>query len=101
MTNRKKSRFGYDSKTATLLNIPTGVAGFLASLASSYFAGRLNSRGLFIIVLLLPGILGGALMAFLPSGNQFKGGKLAGIYMTAIFGPSEYPPMYQAHGVQF
>lgn len=40
-------------------------------------------------------------MAFLPSGNQFKGGKLAGIYMTAIFGPSEYTPIYQAQGEQF
>jgi hypothetical protein len=29
-------------------------------------------------------------MAFLPSGNRYKGGKLTGIYLNGIFGPSEH-----------
>jgi hypothetical protein len=82
-------RFGYDSKQSALLNIPTGATGALAALASSWMAGRYNSRGLCVIALLIPGIIGGSLMAFLPASSQFNGGKLAGVYLTAIFGPSK------------
>ena len=62
----------------------------IATIVAGWISGRTNNRGWGIIGLLLPGILGGGLMAFLPSGDKFKGGKLAGIYLTAIFGPSEH-----------
>jgi hypothetical protein len=80
--------FGYNSKQSALLNIPTGVAGALAAMFSGYSAGHFNSRGLVIICLMFPGIIGSSLMAFLPS--HYKIGKIIGIYLTAMFGPSEF-----------
>lgn len=79
--------FGYTSKQSALLNIPSGVVAMIAVLLASWIAGRFNSRGWSLVGLFLPGVLGGGLMAFLPAGN--KGGKLAGIYLANIFGPSE------------
>ncbi|KAI9812175.1 MAG: hypothetical protein M1827_004841 [Pycnora praestabilis] len=55
-------------------------------LLGTYSAARLNQRGLNIIALLIPGIIGGCLMAFLPTEN--KNGKLIGIFMTNCVGAS-------------
>jgi hypothetical protein len=79
--------FGYTSKESALLNVPSGVISMVAVISASWFAGRFNNRSWGIVALLAPGVLGGGLMAFLPASN--KGGKLAGIYLTAIFGPSK------------
>lgn len=78
--------FGYDSKTTALLSIPSGGVSIVAILCSTYLAGRYNQRGIQIITLLIPGILGGALMAFLPESN--KAGKLIGNYLTQTIGAS-------------
>ncbi|RFU34509.1 hypothetical protein B7463_g1801, partial [Scytalidium lignicola] len=78
--------FGYTSKESALLNIPSGAISMIAVMGASWFAGRFNSRGWGIVALLAPGVLGGGLMAFLPRHN--KAGKLAGIYLTSIFGPN-------------
>ena len=83
-------RFGYTSKQSALLNVPSGLIQACAVLLAAWVSGRTNNRGLGIVALLLPGILGGGLMAFLPAGNKFKGGKLAGIYLAGIFGPSTF-----------
>lgn len=48
-------------------------------------------RGIQIVCLLIPGILGGALMAFLPAEN--KAGKLIGNYLTNCIG-SSLPLLY-------
>lgn len=80
--------FGYDSKQSALLNVPSGIIQMMAVMIAAWAAGRGNNRGFAIIGLLLPGILGGGLMAFLPSGAKFKAGKLVGIYLTGIFGPN-------------
>jgi uncharacterized membrane protein YeaQ/YmgE (transglycosylase-associated protein family) len=74
--------FGYNSKQSALLNIPTGAAGAMAALLSSWMAGNFNSRGVCVITLLIPGIIGSSLMAFLPSGSHFNRGKLAGAYFV-------------------
>lgn len=79
--------FGYTSKESALLNIPSGFVAMVSVVASSWFAGRYNNRGWCIVALFTPGVLGGGLMAFLPADNQ--AGKLAGIYLTSIFGPSK------------
>jgi hypothetical protein len=63
--------------------------GMFAAILASSMAGRFNSRGVSEISLLLPGILGGGLMAFLPDADKFRAGKLVGIYLTAVFGPSK------------
>lgn len=76
--------FGYDSKTTALLSIPSGGVSIVAILCSTYLAGRYNQRGIQIVSLLIPGILGGALMAFLPADD--KAGKLIGNYLTQTIG---------------
>lgn len=55
-------------------------------MAGAYFAGKYNMRGIQIIALLVPGILGGGLMAFLPEEDQV--GKLIGNYLTNVIGAS-------------
>jgi hypothetical protein len=69
-----------------------------AVVTTSWISGRTNNRGLSIVGLLIPGILGGGLMAFLPNEKKYKGGKLAEIYLIEFFGPSKYThssPVYQ------
>lgn len=78
--------FGYTSKQAALLNIPSGFIQMLAVIIASIVAGRGNARAFAIVGLLSPGILGGALMAFLPSSLRYKPGKIVGIYLCGIFG---------------
>lgn len=78
--------FGYDSKQTALLSLPSGAVSIIAILISTYLAGRYNQRGIQVIALLVPGILGGALMAFLPDDN--KPGKLIGNYLTNVIGAS-------------
>lgn len=84
--------FGYDSKTTALLSIPSGAVGIVSILISTQLAGRFNQRGLQVIVLLLiGGVLGGSLMAFLPAND--KAGKLIGNYLTNAIGAS-LPSLY-------
>jgi sugar phosphate permease len=83
--------FGYDSKKTALLQIPSGGVAIVAILSATYLAGRYNQRGIQIVALLVPGILGGALMAFLPEND--KAGKLIGNYLTNAIG-STLPLLY-------
>lgn len=76
--------FGYDSKTTALLQIPSGAVSIVAILIATNLAGRYNQRGVNVVTLLIPGILGGCLMAFLPADN--KAGKLIGNYLTNAIG---------------
>lgn len=71
--------FGFNSKEAALLNMPSGVVSILSSLLSTYFIMQGTTRFVAIIILLLPAVCGGALMSFLPKSNQ--AGLLVGIYM--------------------
>jgi MFS family permease len=83
--------FGFDSKTTALLQIPSGVVSVISIVIATYLAGRFDQRGLNIITLLIPGAIGGALMAFLPGHN--KNGKLIGNYLTNCIG-SSLPLLY-------
>lgn len=76
--------FGYNSLNTALLQIPSGGVSIAAILIATYLAGRFNQRGVNVVTLLIPGILGGALMAFLPEDN--KAGKLIGNYLTNAIG---------------
>src|SRR5262249_12899804 len=68
-----------------LLNMPSGVISIFATLMVGYGVRFLpkGHRWAWIVVCCVPGILGGALMSFLPSGktNANKPGLLAGIYL--------------------
>ncbi|ROV93823.1 hypothetical protein VMCG_08817 [Cytospora schulzeri] len=77
--------FGYTSEETALLSVPSGVIACIAILAGTYAAGRYGVRGpIFITYMLLGGVLGGCLMAF--TGDDNKGAKLAGNYLTNIIG---------------
>ncbi|SMR50892.1 unnamed protein product [Zymoseptoria tritici ST99CH_1E4] len=78
--------FGYTSKQTALLSIPSGAISIIAILGSTFLAGRYNQRGIQVCALLIPGILGGCLMAFVPEDN--KAGKLIGNYLTNTIGAS-------------
>jgi MFS family permease len=71
--------FGYDSKTATLLNIPCGAVGIIATVAVAYAVRNGYHRWLAISVACVPAMLGSMLMTFLPANH--KAGMLAGIYL--------------------
>lgn len=71
--------FGYNSKEAALLNIPSGVVSILSTIASTMAISRGYTRWISVVILAVPTIIGGALMSFLPKNNQ--AGSLAGIYM--------------------
>ncbi|KAF2190156.1 MFS general substrate transporter [Zopfia rhizophila CBS 207.26] len=83
--------FGFDSKTTALLQLPSGAISIISILIATYLAGRFDQRGLNVTALLLLGILGGALMAFLPAHS--KTGKLIGNYLTNCIGAS-LPRLY-------
>lgn len=76
--------FGYNSRQTALLQIPSGGVSIVSILIATYLAGRYNQRGINVITLLIPGIIGAALMAFLPADN--KAGKLIGNYLTNAIG---------------
>ncbi|KAL6703743.1 hypothetical protein ACN47E_009124 [Coniothyrium glycines] len=78
--------FGFNSKTTALLQLPSGAVSIISILTATFLAGRFDQRGLNVVTLLIPGMIGGALMAFLPANN--KVGKLLGNYLTNCIGAS-------------
>jgi hypothetical protein len=72
---------------SALLSIPGGFVNIVSILLATYVAGRTNTRALNIICLIIPAIIGGALMAFLPS-SASPAGPLIGNYMTNAIGAS-------------
>ncbi|CAA9961741.1 hypothetical protein PTMSG1_05118 [Pyrenophora teres f. maculata] len=83
--------FGFNSKTTALLQLPSGCVSIISILIATYLAGRFDQRGLNVVFLLIPGALGGCLMAFLP--DDAKAGKLIGNYLTNCIG-SSLPLLY-------
>lgn len=90
--------FGYTSKQTALLSIPAGAISVVSILLATNAAGRYNQRAVNIVCLLIPGIIGAALMAFLPEDN--KAGKLIGNYMTNCLGAS-LPLLYSLVGANY
>lgn len=78
---------GYNSRQAALLSIPGGAVSIVSILSATYVAGRTNARGLNIICLIIPAMIGGALMAFVPK-SRGPAGPLIGNYMTNTIGAS-------------
>ncbi|KAH3671335.1 hypothetical protein OGAPHI_000558 [Ogataea philodendri] len=71
--------FGFTSKQAALLNMPSGAVSIASTLLSTFFIMKGFPRGLSIMILCLPAVCGGALLSFLPKSN--RAGLLVGIYM--------------------
>jgi hypothetical protein len=83
--------FGYDEYQSLLLQLPGCAVAFITVWLATWWAGRFNARGIAIIALVIPTLIGGALMAWLPAGN--KAGLLAGNFMTNTVG-STLPLLY-------
>ncbi|KAK4552379.1 hypothetical protein LTR86_010393 [Recurvomyces mirabilis] len=90
--------FGYDGSQPLLLNLPGAAVGFAAVFLGTWYAGRYNARGIAIIALVIPTIIGGALMAWLPPSD--KAGLLVGNYLTSTVGAS-LPLMYSWIGANY
>lgn len=71
--------FGYDSKQAALLNMPSGLVSIASTLICTFAILKGFPRWLSIVLLLVPTVIGAGLMSFISPTNQ--PGKLAGIYL--------------------
>ncbi|KAF2102537.1 MFS general substrate transporter [Rhizodiscina lignyota] len=78
--------FGYTNAQTLLLNLPGCAIAFVSVYFGCWWGGRYNSRGPAIIALVIPTLLGGALMAWLPAGD--KAGLLAGSFLINTVGAS-------------
>ncbi|KAK7216807.1 hypothetical protein V2G26_004810 [Clonostachys chloroleuca] len=77
---------GYDSKRAALMNMPSGVISIFFTLLVGFGVRKSSHRWAWSIGCIIPAIIGGALMSFLPINN--KKGILAGIYLVnAVVAP--------------
>ncbi|KIX95093.1 uncharacterized protein Z520_09009 [Fonsecaea multimorphosa CBS 102226] len=82
---------GYTSTQSALLSIPSGAIAIISIGGASLTAWKLNNRSVGIVLLLLPGILGSGLMAFLPTHDKI--GRLLGNYLTNTI-PASTPLIY-------
>ncbi|CCC13923.1 hypothetical protein SMACR_08432 [Sordaria macrospora] len=77
---------GYAPKKAALMNTPSGAVSIFFTLLVGYGIRTQSHRWAWIIACIIPAILGGALMSFLPTTN--RSGILAGIYLVnAVVAP--------------
>ncbi|KAH7074784.1 allantoate permease [Paraphoma chrysanthemicola] len=77
---------GYKPKQAALMNMPSGVVSIFFTLLVGFGIRRQAKRWFWIICCIVPAIIGGALMSFLPVAN--RSGCLAGIYLVnAVVAP--------------
>jgi len=70
--------FGFNTKDAALLNVPSGAMILIGVVISSYAVRRSSQRWIWVVILSIPGIIGGGLTSFLPKSNV--AGLLVGIY---------------------
>jgi hypothetical protein len=69
-----------------LLNTPSGVVSIASTLIVGFGVRRTSHRWLWFIASCIPGMIGGALMSFLPSNNQ--AGLLTGVYLVNFIVPT-------------
>ncbi|THY12807.1 hypothetical protein D6D00_10369 [Aureobasidium pullulans] len=72
--------FGFDSKQSALLNMPSGVVSIFATILSTWAIVKQAPRWLSVIGLLIPALIGGALLSFEGIGRPAR--SLAGIYLV-------------------
>ncbi|KAK1983678.1 major facilitator superfamily transporter [Colletotrichum cereale] len=77
---------GFDPKHAALMNMPSGVVSIFFTLLVGFGIRHTSNRWAWIVACIIPAIIGGALMSFLPVSN--RSGCLAGIYLVnAVVAP--------------
>ncbi|OAA70534.1 Major facilitator superfamily domain, general substrate transporter [Cordyceps fumosorosea ARSEF 2679] len=76
----------YSPKQAALMNMPSGAVSIFFTLMVGFGIRHGSHRWAWIIACIIPAIIGGALMSFLPTSN--RAGILAGIYLVnAVVAP--------------
>lgn len=81
------SGLGMDKSITSLLNMPFGAVQFLVILASSYAAQKAKLKGAVLLVLMLPVVVGLAILYALPRDSAHLAPNLAGYYLLAfLFG---------------
>ncbi|KAG6059068.1 hypothetical protein E4U17_006980 [Claviceps sp. LM77 group G4] len=74
------------AKNAALLNMPSGLVSIAFTLIVGFGVRKQSQRWAWIIACIIPAIIGGALISFLPTSNRV--GILAGIYLVnAVVAP--------------
>ncbi|KAJ2897446.1 Thiamine pathway transporter THI73 [Zalerion maritima] len=71
---------GYTGRDAALMNMPSGAVSIFFILFVGYGVRKQSHRWAFVVACLVPAIVGGALMSFVPQDN--RSGVLAGIYLV-------------------
>ena len=71
---------GFKPKTAALLNTPSCIVTITSCLVSGFMIRRYGHRWSWTVITSLFGLIGGALMSFLPTSN--RAGPLIGIYLV-------------------
>ncbi|GAB1195904.1 hypothetical protein APSETT444_005169 [Aspergillus pseudonomiae] len=84
--------FGFSPPHSALLNTPSGIVSIFFTLAVGIGIRRVSHRWAWFVFCTIPGIIGGALMSFLPKHN--KAGVLIGIYLVNAI-VATLPILYQ------
>ncbi|KFY29515.1 hypothetical protein V493_02315 [Pseudogymnoascus sp. VKM F-4281 (FW-2241)] len=78
---------GMDKSITSLLNMPFGAVQFLVILVSSYAAQKAKLKGAVLLVLMLPVVVGLAVLYSLPRNSAYLAPNLAAYYLLAfLFG---------------
>lgn len=72
--------FGFSGPISALLNTPGGVVSIFFTLLVGFGIRQTSNRWAWNVLCTIPGIIGGALLSFLPKSN--KAGVLIGIYLV-------------------
>ncbi|KAJ5120517.1 uncharacterized protein N7515_009905 [Penicillium bovifimosum] len=84
--------FGFSGPISALLNMPSGIVSIVFTLLVGIGIRKTSNRWAWNVLCTIPGIIGGALLSFLPKTN--KAGVLIGIYLVNAI-VATLPILYQ------
>ncbi|KAJ5782865.1 hypothetical protein N7457_004639 [Penicillium paradoxum] len=84
--------FGFSGPISALLNTPSGIVSIFFTLLVGFGIRKTSHRWAWNVLCTIPGIIGGALLSFLPKSN--KAGVLIGIYLVNAI-VATLPILYQ------
>ncbi|KAJ5563813.1 hypothetical protein N7513_000055 [Penicillium frequentans] len=84
--------FGFSGPISALLNTPSGIVSIFFTLLVGFGIRRTSNRWAWNVLCTIPGIVGAAMMSFIPKSN--KAGVLIGVYLVNAI-VATLPIMYQ------
>ncbi|KAK2738250.1 hypothetical protein FQN57_007113 [Myotisia sp. PD_48] len=78
--------FGYSGPVSALLNMPAGIVSIVCTMSVGFTVRYHSFRFIWLVACCIPGILGGALLSFMPANNHAA--LLAGIYLVNAIVPT-------------